>query len=304
MRPERARQRRCLQDAVRNVLNDGPRAVPARSRVTSIRAFRQIFDRAHLPTAAIPPGCGIAVRRIGNAAISSPSICGAAFTLIELLVVIAIIAILAGLLLPALARAKSGAQRAACLSNLRQIGLAFQIHLDDRGDRFPDRRDLKQSLPGGYQPWSTWPASDPRAGWAAVELRSEVANDEVWICPALRSSPLWGADQVKQSITNTVDAPVATYWLWRFDRVDDPVPLDNFWGKTVTQIVPDLRMANNPIVGMPNGPVDVEMAVDPYFPNTIPSLPPNLRGRAVHPGGRNRLFLDWHAEFLRDARTR
>ena len=59
------------------------------------------------------------------------------FTLIELLVVIAIIGVLASLLLPALAGAKERAKLIKCISNQKQIGIAFQLYAGDNHERFP-----------------------------------------------------------------------------------------------------------------------------------------------------------------------
>ena len=225
-----------------------------------------------------------------------------AFTLIELLVVIAIIAILAAILFPVFSQAKEAAKRSACLSNLRQIGTALTLYQGDFDDRLPDRRDLKQSLPGGYRPWTSWPPSDPRAGWAALTLFPYTKNDDLWSCPSGRSG-FATAVQVNQAVSNQPNAKSSNYWLWRFDRIDDPVAIDNLWGKSEEQAVADLQAANNPQIGFPQGVADIEIAVDPYFPRTIPTVPPELRGRAVHAGGRNRLFLDTHAKWMRDIRT-
>ncbi len=75
------------------------------------------------------------------------------FTLIELLVTIAIIAILASLLLPALARAKSAGKRAVCTSNVKQLALAMQMYLNDNDDYFP-----AANLVGDFQneEWLRW----------------------------------------------------------------------------------------------------------------------------------------------------
>jgi prepilin-type N-terminal cleavage/methylation domain-containing protein len=228
-----------------------------------------------------------------------------AFTLIELLVVIAIIALLAALLLPALARAKQKGQQAVCLSNLRQAGLAFQIYLNNQEDRFPDRRDLKSSLPGGYHPWSSWPPSDPRAGWAAVFFTNECPNQKIWSCPTAINSATGNAVQSAQAISSAPDAFVCRYWAWRFDRPDDPVGQEDFWGKTEAQAVSDLMAASatDTTLGQINGATDVELCVDPYYPKTVPSVDVTLKGRTIHAGGRCRVFLDGHTQFIKDTRT-
>ena len=72
---------------------------------------------------------------------ASPGARPSAFTLIELLVVIAIIAVLAGMLLPALGRAKESGKRIGCLNNLRQLGLSLTLYADNHRGLLPPRTD-------------------------------------------------------------------------------------------------------------------------------------------------------------------
>ncbi|MBN8247751.1 MAG: type II secretion system protein [Verrucomicrobia bacterium] len=80
-----------------------------------------------------------------------------AFTLIELLVVIAIIAVLAGMLMPALGRARERARSIQCLNQLRQLGLATTMYVDEHRGQFPERRNDRRwptQLQPGYRQMS------------------------------------------------------------------------------------------------------------------------------------------------------
>jgi prepilin-type processing-associated H-X9-DG protein len=109
-----------------------------------------------------------------------------------------------------------------------------------------------------------------------------------------------------QLISDSTNSLASRYWLWRFDRTNDlsdRTMLENFWTKTEAQAVADLKTAADPLIGPIYGPSEVEMVVDSYFPSTTSTVSSDLKGRTVHPGGRNRLFMDGHAEYIKDART-
>src|SRR6266513_2903170 len=102
------------------------------------------------------------------------------FTLIELLVVIAIIAILAAILFPVFAQAREKARGISCLSNMKQLGTAFQMYLQDYDEMVLPRY---QACP------STGPAATPNIPtlWSNT-IQPYIKNKQIMICPSAVNS--------------------------------------------------------------------------------------------------------------------
>jgi prepilin-type N-terminal cleavage/methylation domain-containing protein len=115
------------------------------------------------------------------------------FTLIELLVVIAIIAILAGMLLPALGRAKARGQRTVCMNNLRQIGLFMQFYTDENNDTFPAHRNQNMSTPDAGPSLTNW--------WGTTIANYGNGRSNLFRDPAIKGKRL----------------DDGTRWEWKFD---------------------------------------------------------------------------------------
>jgi prepilin-type N-terminal cleavage/methylation domain-containing protein len=120
------------------------------------------------------------------------------FTLIELLVVIAIIAILAAMLLPALAKAKAKAKTTACVSNNKQIALAFMMYADDNNDYLPSLNT------GNFKTGTTdlW--------WFKIldngkYMTSSSVSNNVWRCPEVTAA------DINIAVVNTFKSPCEGY---------------------------------------------------------------------------------------------
>lgn len=210
------------------------------------------------------------------------------FTLIELLVVIAIIAILAGMLLPALSKAKSKAKSIACINNLKQTGLAMILYSDENDGYIPRGNGYPWFLV--YMPYM------PEGG-----SEDDFSGIRIYKCPSYPNRN----PRERQVITYVINA-------WKFNSITDMTGTEQIGPSKITafqQPANSVHIGDNedghwrPIVtGIRDAVKDLN---DVWAPNQIPYNERTGRLNAErrvakerHSNGSNWVFLDGHADLL------
>jgi prepilin-type processing-associated H-X9-DG protein len=234
----------------------------------------------------------------------------AAFTLIELLIIIAIIAVLAAILFPVFAQARDMARQTACLSNMRQIGMATRMYMQDYDDNFPQtkRTDAQPQIDdadGSIEDpdiGSIFAMVLPYTGHGGRSDEALLYQQRLLACPS-DSKPFDPAcpDVLNIGGPHVISYLVNGYFVWGLNDAAVGTP---------SSIIIYAERRSERVVSPPADPYCDDIYHPWFFPPINPLAPANEMDEVTgaiatrrHLGGSNYVFVDGHAGWKRFTQT-